>query len=79
MIYDPNQTTKGYMKRLYVLIFISMLMFSCKQEGTNSSKIGTLSTLRIVEDNGHTYILWIDHYKGAMIHDPDCKCKNKKD
>lgn len=30
----------------------------------------------IVEFNGHTYVKWTGYQKGAIVHDPGCKCRN---
>ena len=30
--------------------------------------------LHTVDYHGHSYIIYQGHYKGGIVHDPDCKC-----
>lgn len=70
------------MKTLIFIIFIVLICFcafkSAKQEKLHENISHNRGKITTFEYRGHSYIAWSINSGGGLVHDPDCKCKEKR-
>ena len=61
--------------KYFICILLLTFLNSCSE---NDRREFTRREMRTLNYGDHTYIIWKGYQKGALIHDPDCKCHKEK-
>jgi hypothetical protein len=70
-----------YMKKLFILIILALGLSGCiKCEETPEydkawAKHGNCITTKVIQIEGHRYIILCGYYDGTIIHSESCECK----